>query len=118
MSPIEYSEGVTTFVNWSDDVNDRTMVMETAETPGLIGASRRGYQSVTDIEIGGRHGFLARSPEGAAILLSDGDRVVFISSHGLSADELIAVAESLRPATPDEWEDMTATYDWPDLYQS
>lgn len=119
LSPIEYSEGVTTFVNWSDDVNDRTMVMETAaETPGLIGASRLGYQSVSDIEVGGRHGFLATSPEGEAILLSDGDRVVFISSHGLSADELIAVAESLRPATPDEWEDMTATYDLPDLYQS
>ena len=77
--------------------------------PELPKLGRFGFDSVTDITVQGHPGFVATAqPDIVSIMWSDGTRTfLLVSSGGLSASELQAAAQSMRPVTDGEWADMT-----------
>jgi hypothetical protein len=76
------------------DDSARTLQIEQSLRAGGLAES----QSVGEVvSIGDAEGYLQRNGSDTALLWARGDLVLRVSSNGLELDELLRVAESMRP---------------------
>lgn len=107
--PLTAEQGTMTGASWRNSTDDQAISYESHPVSAInIPANRLGYETFTDTEINGRPAFVRRSDAGVvSILIWDDRRAIFLRGSGLTAEELIAAASTLRPASDEEWQAMT-----------
>lgn len=100
---------VTGRASWIDGGQRAFTYRTTLDTGTDLVANRIGFDDVTDIVIDGHSGYHATLGDFHTIVWSDGDISVMLGANGLTADELLAVAESMNQASQQEWENLVAT---------
>ena len=93
--PIDGASGV--FVSFAD--------------PRLARLSRLAYGDVRDVVVNGWPGYVwaSEAADSAAVVWATGSHTVYLTGVGLNAEALLDVAESLRPASDEEWSAVLAT---------
>jgi hypothetical protein len=109
-------ENPTPFVSWGSTTSNAGLsYVSFVESPSEFLARRVsfGYSSMSDISIDDHAGVLftvsvdfgARSTD-VKLVWNDGHRTVLMTASNVPADDVVAAARSLRPATADEWRAM------------
>ena len=95
--------------SWTDGGQRAFTYRTTLDTGADLVASRIGFDDVTDIVIDGHPGYHATVDDFDTIVWSDGGVTVMLGGNGLTADELLTVAESLHQSTQQEWQNLVAS---------
>jgi hypothetical protein len=107
--------------HWTDGTG--ALWYRSFEDPDMPPLGRFGFDAVTDTTVNGNPAYVAtvevdplalatgqpRPPAAsvASVTWSDGTRTFLLASNSIGAEQLLGLAAALRPATDDEWTQMT-----------
>lgn len=98
-------------VELNDPTTGSTATYLSFADPGLARLSRLAYGRINETTVNGQPAYIASTndPRYSTVVWAAGSRTVFLSGSGFSNDELLAIAESLRPISDTEWAAMQAS---------